>query len=113
MAAPDGNPVIENDRHRIFQYGKGKRAEKNHRHQQHPANDLSVLEEGAQLANHGIRLSRDDEFEILRHRRQQPRLVHHVRQGDQQQDQQRNQRQQGVIGDGASQQQALILAKSS
>lgn len=70
--------------------------------------DLALLQEDCQLGHPRVRLTRDQTFEIAPDGVQQLDLVDDVRKRDHRQDQQRHDRQQGVLGNSACQQQALI-----
>jgi len=70
-----------------------------------------MREEIAQLPDQGVRLTRNDKFEILAEHQQNPVFLEYVRQHHQDEDQQRDEREQGVIRHRPREQQTLVGAK--
>jgi len=66
------------------------RALKKRRHEQKAAHQFAMREEIAQLPDQGVRLTRNDKFEILAEHQQNPVFLEYVRQHHQDEDQQRD-----------------------
>ncbi len=75
VTPPDRDAMKENDRHRILKHGERKRAEKQHQCKQQPADELTMRQEVAQLADQRARLPGNDELQIGADRCQYLRLV--------------------------------------
>src|ERR1019366_9566599 len=113
VAPPSGDSMHENDGHRIFQGRESERAEKYHCRQQHPAHDSTMVQKAGQFCDDGPGLSRDQQLKKPSQRSEQRALVDDCRQCNQYEDQQRYDGQQGVVGNGAREQQRLVRAEGS
>ena len=82
MPAADRHAMREDDRHRIFQHGKRKRAEEEHGEQQQPADDVAMRSKIGKLANDGFGLAGQQPFEVMRKGLQQFALVDDMRKRD-------------------------------
>ena len=105
--------VQKNHRDRTLQHLETERTEKQHRDEQHPADQLSVVEQRLQLRQNRTALTRHRKFQSLAYRCQQHLLVDHIRQHDHHQDKQRHDGEQRVISHRTRQQQTLIRLKRS
>src|SRR4051794_37818549 len=72
----------------------------------------AVGQKGSQLLNQRARLTRHDELKILPQGLEKLVLAEEVRERHQGEDQQRHEREQGVVGDRACEQDALVSAKA-
>ena len=113
MPPPDRHAVVEDDRHRVLQDREGERAEEQQRDDEHPADDVAMLDEQRELVHDQVGLARHDELEVAGDRGQQLRFPDDMGQHDQEEDQQRQDRQQRVVGDRAREQVTLVGAKAA
>ena len=98
----------ENHRDRALQHLEAKRAEEQHRDEQHPADHLAVLEEPPQLRHHRLAFARHHVFQCLAQRCQEHVLVDHPRQRDNHEDEQRRDGEQRIVRDCAGEEQTLV-----
>ena len=108
----DRDPVKEDHRHGVLQDRERERAEEQHGHEQKAAHHLAVGQKNPQFRDQGVRLTRDNKPEILLQGEQELVLAEEVREHDQDQDQQGHKREQGVVGDGPREQDALVGPKA-
>ena len=111
MPAAHGDAVQKNHRDRVLKDLEAELAEKQHRNEQHPANDVAVGKKCPQLNDNCLAFARHHEFERAAQRGEQDFLVDHVRQRDHHQDQERDNREQRVIGNRPGKQQSLVRFK--
>ena len=84
---------------------------KTHGYEEDTAHHLSVGQKGPQFLDQRIRLTRHDKLEILPQGAEELVLGEDVREGHEDKDQQWYEREQGIIGDRPSEQDALVGAK--
>jgi hypothetical protein len=65
------HPVNEDHRHRVLEHGERERAEEQHRHEQHQADDAAILDEAGQLDDHRGRFARYEPFQVAAKRREE------------------------------------------
>jgi hypothetical protein len=100
--------MVEDERHRVLEDGERHRAEEQQRCQPDAADDVSMLDEGADLLGDGRCLARQEELQVDGDRVDEKALVDDVRQGHEQQGEERDEGQEGVVGDGSGQEQAPV-----
>ena len=112
MPPLDCDPVKEDHRHGVLQHREGECAEEEHRDEENAAHHLAMREESPQFLDQGVGLTRHDKAEILPQGDQQALLGKDVRKRDQDDDQHRYEREQGVIGDSPREQNTLVCAEA-
>ena len=113
MAPPHRHAVQEDHRHGVLQHREGQRAEEDHGHEQHPADDIAMFEKARELRDHRARLARHQPLHVARQRGEQFALVDDVRQRDDDEDEQRHHRQQRVVRHRPGEQQPLVGTKAA
>ena len=64
MAPVGFDAVVKDDRHGVFQHGKGHGAEKQHDADADNADKLAILQKGYHLIGHFFRVTGDNEFQL-------------------------------------------------